>query len=476
MQYLTETHPDLILEWDIAANKPLSPSQVSYGCKKKVWWRCLKNPDHFWKTTINSRTKPKASSCPYCCGQKVDASNCLANSHPELCKQWHPSLNKITPNEVTAHTNKKAWWQCDKSPDHVWQASIQNRSKENGTSCPCCCNRKTVLSNCLSATHPELCKQWHLSLNTITPEEVTSGSINRVWWQCDKHIDHVWNVPVITRVRKHTGCPYCIGKLASSTNNLTLRPEIAKEWDETRNGCAANQVPLGSSRLAWWICSKNTLHTWQATINNRTSKNHPCPYCAGKKADATTSLLAKHPNICKEWDVGNILSPKDVLPNSHKKVWWQCTKDLSHRWLATPNSRVSSLSGCPYCNESKGENIIDKFLKDLGIIYSRQYKTTKCVHKNRLSFDFAIHDPKLGLIEFNGLQHYQPIKYFGGQNQFNIQRRRDEIKQNYCKENNIPLLIIHCKDIRKIPKLITEFLSQLFVVPERLDMLLANVL
>lgn len=44
------------------------------------------------------------------------------------------------------------------------------------------------------------------------------------------------------------------------------------------------------------------------------------------------------------------------------------------------------------------------------------------------------------LIEYDGKQHFQPIDYFGGKEQYNKNKIRDDIKDEYCKKNNMPLL------------------------------------
>ena len=31
---------ELLRQWDEAANAPLTPDTISYGSKRKVWWRC----------------------------------------------------------------------------------------------------------------------------------------------------------------------------------------------------------------------------------------------------------------------------------------------------------------------------------------------------------------------------------------------------------------------------------------------------
>ncbi len=109
-------------------------------------------------------------------------------------------------------------------------------------------------------------------------------------------------------------------------------------------------------------------------------------------------------------------------------------------------------NGCPICNTSHGEKKIRKLLIDNNIYFEQQYKfkdlyvfDKKGKRKFYLRFDFAIKDDNgrlKYLIEFNGLQHYKIIPYFGGIERFNIGQKRDTQKINYCKYNDIPLLVI----------------------------------
>ena len=43
-------------------------------------------------------------------------------------------------------------------------------------------------------------------------------------------------------------------------------------------------------------------------------------------------------------------------------------------------------------------------------------------------------------IEYQGKQHYEPVEFFGGEEQFLLNQKRDNIKREYCDKNNIPLL------------------------------------
>ena len=62
-----------------------------------------------------------------------------------------------------------------------------------------------------------------------------------------------------------------------------------------------------------------------------------------------------------------------------------------------------------------------------------------------LPFDFYLPIENI-CIEFNGLQHYKPIEYFGGEKEFEKRKINDKIKQDYCVENSIELITIKYND------------------------------
>lgn len=62
----------------------------------------------------------------------------------------------------------------------------------------------------LSTIHPNLAREWHPTKNeNLKPENVTSGSHNKVWWRCFE--GHEWEVTVDNR-SNGCRCPYGIGK------------------------------------------------------------------------------------------------------------------------------------------------------------------------------------------------------------------------------------------------------------------------
>jgi len=98
-------------------------------------------------------------------------------------------------------------------------------------------------------------------------------------------------------------------------------------------------------------------------------------------------------------------------------------------------------SGCPTCNESKGEREIKLFLKENNIKFTPQKRFDNCRNKYTLPFDFYLPEYNT-CIEYNGIQHYKVFDYFGGIKKFDENKNNFNIKINYCKNNKIKLLII----------------------------------
>jgi superfamily II DNA or RNA helicase len=130
--------PALLQEWDWDLNGDLDPRTLTKATPKKVWWRCKVDTTHKWEASIASRTRLN-NGCPLCSGHEVSAKNSLESLNPKVASEWHPTLNgALTPDKVAAGSHRLVWWQCSNSPDHVWQAAIVNRARENGSGCHRC--------------------------------------------------------------------------------------------------------------------------------------------------------------------------------------------------------------------------------------------------------------------------------------------------------------------------------------------------
>ena len=472
---LQTDNPTLAKEWNIEKNTGLTPMDVMPNSDKKVWWKCQKG--HEWQATINSRNS--GIGCPYCSGRyPIKGENDLQTLNPAIATEWHYEKNDgLIPADVMPNSDKKVWWKCRKG--HEWQAVISSRTRGNG--CPICSSEKntsfpeyalvyylkkyglevihsyreqgyeldvyipvlriaieydgylwhkdktqqdlaknykcamdgiklyrireglaplndsstdfvvqrnqedlskilklllseitgtivdvdlkrdyiaienlreyTEKETSLLFSNPAIAKEWNYEKNgNLKPEHFAANSHKKVWWKCPK--GHEWQSTIKDR-NSGNGCPYCASKMVlKGYNDLqAVNPSLTKEWNyEKNNGLTPVDVTPNSHLKVWWKCSNG--HEWQAAIADRNG-GRGCPYCAGKKVlKGYNDLQTINPTLANEWDYekNNGLTPAEVTPNSHKKVWGKCSQ--GHEWQALICNRHKG-NGCPQCAREK---------------------------------------------------------------------------------------------------------------------------
>lgn len=268
----------LLSEWDPEKNRNVTPADISFGARNKIWWRCKNN--HSWLAPVYSRTTNQAG-CPYCTRKKpLPGESDFQTEYPGLAKQWHPTKNgTTTPDQVLSGSKKAVWWQCEKG--HSWQASIVSRA--NGNGCPVCAGKMVLAGeNDLATLFPSLIPEWNQEKNILTPSQVSAKSNRRVWWKCS--LGHEWQAIISSRTDAGSGCPYCAGKRVwAGFNDLATKdPLIAKQWHAELNGLLTPaDVMTSRHKAVWWKCGEG--HTWKAVVYSRTrEKRTGCPVCAGK--------------------------------------------------------------------------------------------------------------------------------------------------------------------------------------------------
>lgn len=112
---------------------------------------------------------------------------------------------------------------------------------------------------------------------------------------------------------------------------------------------------------------------------------------------------------------------------------------------------------CPKCSNtvSLGAEKIIKLLNDNKVEHIMEKTFEGCVDVGKLRFDFYL--PHINTcIEYDGKQHFFPYNDFGGVSSFEDRVKKDEIKNNFCIENNINLLRISYKDFKRIEEILRE--------------------
>lgn len=136
---VAEEDPELAALWHPTKNGDLKPESTAPGHRKPLWWKASHCCGYEWKEAISQRIlgrRPQAGRGHYYCPRCESVWGSLAWLDPELATEWR-SANELTPWHVKPFSGGVvAKWRCSANPEHVWDASVIDRS--SGRLCPLC--------------------------------------------------------------------------------------------------------------------------------------------------------------------------------------------------------------------------------------------------------------------------------------------------------------------------------------------------
>ena len=292
-------------------------------------------------------------------------------------------------------------------------------------------------------------------------------------------------------------CSQCRCIMLTSYFSFNRRGELYKTCDKCRNKhkCEqCNYVCSSKSNLnihikqvhdkirdikcdqCNYVCSRNSTLNKHIKIVHDKIKDFECDQCdyvCSTNSDLDRHIKQVHDKIrdikCDQCDC--VFSANSNL-KQHIKYVHDKIKDFEcdqcdyvcstnhnlklHKQRCTGESKLSS-----------GEYACKIYLDKLQIDYEHNTSFELTNEKgNLIRWDFilTINNKKL-FIEYNGAQHYKP-QMFGGiskekaDEQFEIQRQRDKLRQEFCDDNEYPLLWIKYTDFKKIDDLILQFVLE----------------
>lgn len=152
--------------------------------------------------------------------------------------------------------------------------------------------------------------------------------------------------------------------------------------------------------------------------------------------------------------IGEIINGTQIIDIKYQKdsrnfnecwVLGICKICGNHFWVKGSVLRSKATETCGCIKKSYGEALIEKILKDNNIKFEKEKTFKDCyfsdIH-NKCRFDFYI-DNKY-LIEFDGKQHFEAndTSTIFTKEIVELIQKRDLYKNEWCKENNIPLIRI----------------------------------
>ena len=208
------------------------------------------------------------------------------------------------------------------------------------------------------------------------------------------------------------------------------------------------------------VCNKQYLTSVDSIKRHCIHKTCYTKFCDGrctpeKLHDKLIALQSVPQNHC---DILQYLSYDNVIVQCK-----HCGKIYSSSTTAIHEGHVHI--DCTNYNISTGEVCIRDALDNLHIEYYTEFSFDDCRYVGKLRFDFYL--PKYNMcIEFQGEQHYRPVSFYNEDENialynFILSQKRDNIKREYCKKNNITLLEIKYDEKDKIPEIIDNVLSKI---------------
>lgn len=337
---LAIVNPAVALEWHPSKNGILTPEKVLPGSNVKVWWHCKKG--HDWEATIASRNA--GSGCPICDMERK-------SSFPEQAIIYYFSKHIETQNRSKIFGKEIDIYFSTLKIGIEYDGRYYHKSEKSK-------ERDSIKTRYLAEK----------GIRLIRIKEGYSSSIEKdvVTFRHDaKYSELPWAIQSVAQIIGLNDLfdidldrdQFCIFEQyiqAEKENSLATRcPTIAKQWHPTKNGTLTpDLISFGSQKRVWWLGACG--HEWQSAVTSRTNLNSGCPICSGNLIVAgLNDLLTNNPSLAAEWDYEKNanLSPSELSPFSHKKVWWKCS-NCGNSWQAVVKNRTYG-THCPVCSRNK---------------------------------------------------------------------------------------------------------------------------
>lgn len=254
-----------------------------------------------------------------------------------------------------------------------------------------------------------------------------------------------WNVRSDTVLRGLTcGCRQEEGLAIGRGHNIKSHEEYLRNLKNKNIKVLPKEsyINSGTKILHECVCGD----TWSVTPE-KVLMGQNCSKC---KRIKIVNKQVKGDQIYKEQLINNNIDAVPLEPyiGVFKKIKHRCK--CGNEWNVTPNNILSGFSTCG-CEVSKGELIINRWLKEMKINFKPQvsFEDLRGERGAFLKYDFGIYKggELFCLVEYQGRQHFVFVeKWHKTKEIFKKSQNRDKKKREYAKRNSIPLIEIHYKD------------------------------
>lgn len=344
-------------------------------------------------------------------------NNIALFGNKDLVNQVFGELTIISKNLEISKEKGRTYWNCRCSCGNSCVAAEVNLKNGSKKSCGC-------------LNMPNLVGKIFNNIKVIDKNEEKSNKNNGQFWNVECLLCHkrfILSTHSLQNGQKDCGCSKTYDLVGKKFNFLTVIEKVGT--DSNRNIMWKCQCKCGKFILG------STTKIMSGKLKSCGCYTQSIEYKAAQRQDLTNQIFG-------------FLKPikiNEAYSKEKQKIYWDClcTNCNSTITVSANNLRKGQIS-CG-CIRSKGEIYISKILNENNIKFKKEISFSDLKgRKGKLRFDFGIYDENdklVKLIEYNGIQHYKPIDFFGGEQQFSLQQENDKKKKEYCQKHNIPLII-----------------------------------
>lgn len=234
------------------------------------------------------------------------------------------------------------------------------------------------------------------------------------------------------------GCPKCKDENIGNRCRLTTEEFISKSKNIHGEVYDYSKVDYRGGHEKVEIVCQIHGSFWQFPQNHL--RGCGCPECKGSRiSKSKTSNKEKFIEKAIIVHKNKYDYSKVVYINSTTPVEIVCKKHNTSFWQDPANHLQGK--GCPICNSSKLENLVRNILDNNNISYEEQKTWDWLFYKTSQRVDFFLPDYNI-IIECQGIQHFEEIKFFGGKENLLETINRDKNKQKLCEEHGFHIIYI----------------------------------
>jgi rRNA maturation endonuclease Nob1 len=291
---------------------------------------------------------------------------------------------------------------------------------------------------------------------TIISENATDAK-DVLQFACSEHgiFNKCWN-----EIKNGQYCPIC-GDIKGNNARRNKFEDVFVAFELRNYKLISTEYIDNESHLSYICLNHESQGLQYITWGNFITKNG-CKFCGRENMIRLQSKT--HDQFVSELYAiqGNKYQVKSEYINSKVKVSIHCI-DCNSTFPAKPHHLINGHMGCNCKPVSFGEDAIRFILGSNEIPFKQQHRFTNCKNKKPLPFDFAVFSDEektkiLYLIEFNGKQHYQVTGWSSNEDKnkeyFIKQQENDNIKRQYCIDNNIKLIEIPYWEMKNIESIL----------------------